>query len=288
MSTIASDDNTSGNLQFAEIPTQEELNKQVREAQQQPARSEAPAPDPVTGERPDWLPPKFKDPKEFRQSYEELESTLGRQAQEIGSLRQLTNELVASRQTYDYYDDGDSQQVPDLSADDVLNDPRGSIGRVVQEEIKRALAPVNDSVASLEASLTMGEFSRRHPTFQDDQNSPEFAAWLQEDRLRKQFAAAALNQANSGDLSGVDDLFSEWEQHRAKAPAQSEEPTSQERAAELAASAIAPSGGMGGTAPKQYVRRSDLDHIMMNDRDRYDSPAFQQWMQDKYSKGLVK
>ena len=288
MPTLVTED-ASEDVQFGSIPSATAMakenaaaNREAKEEQQAGDKEESAA---DTGsERPDWLPSKFNSAQEMAQSYAHLEREHGRQSEEIGSLRKLTSDLATTRQTPASADDGDSQSLPEVTADDILNDPGKAIGSVVQHEVQKALAPVTESVQDIEASLTMGEFTRRHPTFQTDQNDPAFAAWVQADPIRGDIARRTVG----GDLEAADTLFTAWENHRAAQGDSQDEQTSEERQAEETASAIASTGGLGGDAPKEYIRRSDLDHIMLTDRDRYDSPQFQKWMQAKYDQGLVK
>ena len=290
MPTLILDDNAPENVEYSSIPSdpqslRKELNAQKQEQEVQPPAGDATPQQEVASERPDWLPPKFKNEEEFVKSHQELELTLGRQADEIGSLRKLTAELSSTRQAPTQTDQSAPQNVlPDVTADDVLNDPRNAIAAVAKAAIQEELASTKESISTIENQLTMGEFQRRHPSFETDQHTPEFAAWLQEDHLR----IAAAQRVVAGDLGTADQLFTAWETHKNSIGEVTNEPSPEEVAAEQSAEAIASSGGLGAEAPKQYVRRADLDEIMNNNRDYYDSPEFQSWMQEKYRQGLVK
>jgi len=275
MSTIIFEEDTQSDPStFAAIPSDAEISQPA------PAATVAPVEAPVAASP--ELPEKFRGKSAFEiaESYASLESELGRQSQEIGTLRTLTDQLLEVRKTGPSEQNVGRQEEPELTVDDVLNDPRNAISRVAREEG----AQTNSRVANIEATLEMQAFSSRHPSFKEDQNDPEFHAWVRESGLRQRAAQDTLD----GDLNAADQLFGEWEQvKQAKASAETI-PTADEIEAEESASAIAARGATSGATKPKPISRAELAEIKLNDEARYYSPKFQDWMIGMYRQKLVK
>lgn len=235
----------------------------------------------------DELPEKFagKSAVEIAASYADLEKELGRQAQEVGSLRTLTDQLLEVRQTGEQgHQAAPAAALPELTADDVLNDPRAVIEAVATPMAEHTSQRVDD----LEQTLALNAFEGRHPTFRADQSDPAFQEFVRGGAYRQSLAA----QAAQGNLLAAEELWTAWDGEVAATAdpvTEDPQPTAQELEATATAEAIAARGGAetGATGPKP-ISRFDLDKIKATDEDRYYSPQFQAYMIDMYHKNLVK
>lgn len=272
-------DGTQGstNDQFASIPSEEELT-----ALQRAPTDPAPANEQqevTPAERPDWLPEKFESAEAFVASYESLETRLGSQADEIGTLRGVTDRLLAGGQPNPTIDPN-PEISPDLEFEDVVTDPRGTIESVASAHI----APTNDRMDQIEAQLNLQAFEGRHPTYQADMQDPQFQTWASGSQYRTNLAA----QAAQGDIGAAEELWTGWDEQKA-APATDPTPDPETEAALESATAVASRGGAEtGVSASKPISREELAQIKMNDEDRYYSASFQKYVQDMYARGLVK
>lgn len=268
---------------FAPLPTADELAAQQHA---QPADPD-PTPEPKKVEDDFELPGKFegKSVREIVESYTNLEAELGRKAQEVGTLRGLTDQLLELKRTEDLTQHG-GQPAPqsEVTADDLLNDPQGAITGVAQA----ATSETNSRVDKLEHELAMRDFHAKHPTFIEDQTDPDFQAFVQGSAYRQGLAAKAVSQ----DLIAADELWTAWEEVKASRTAATEqdpEPKQEQEEAEEAATAIASRGGESiGDQPAKAISREALIRKRIEDPEGYYDPAFQEYMTNMYKRGLVK
>jgi hypothetical protein len=285
-----SDENgQSGQEQFASIPTKDQLNDAMQNAARvqeaaaqggaQPAQPDPNAQPAPAGDEGPKLPEKFKSVDDLVSAYSELESKLGNQAQELGHLRNLNDQLLDTRVTDPHQDS--TQDAPTLEVDDVLNDPTSAINQVVAPHV----AGTNSRVDALEAQVALGAFQGRHPTFQTDQSDPAFQAFVSGSPYRMNLAQKSMQ----GDLDAAEELWSAWDENK---PASGSDPAQDEanKAAEETAEAMAARGGGEGAASTGTlpIKRADLAKIKLEDEDYYYSPEFQKYVQGMYQRGLVR
>jgi hypothetical protein len=276
----ADPDAQSDSSAFADIPTDAEL-KTSAAAPKEPTEVVTEPSAPQGTEVPD----KFKDKSvlEVIESYKHLEKELGSKQREVGDLRSLTDQLLANPQTVtgqrqvDQYD-----ELPNVTADDVLNDPRSAIESVVSGRDEAT----NSRVDALEATLAMQAFAGRHPTFKADQTDSKFQEFVTGSNYRQSLA----QKAASGSIEAADELWGAYDEVRdAGNTVSTETQTPSEQAALESATSIARSGGAdtGAQGPKP-ISRLALARIKLEDEERYLSPEFQNYMLDMYRRKLVK
>lgn len=275
------DQNQSAGPEFADIPSIEDIREMKRNA-----TAEAEAPQEVIEEAPEpsvEMPSKFqgKSIEQVLESYQNLESQLGRQAQEMGTLRSLNDQLLDLKVT----ERGQSQLEsydPEITADDVLNNPGESIAAAAAPQFEAT----NSRVDQIEAQLALSAFESRHPSYLQDQNDPAFQQFVNGSNYRSSLAEKLVR---TGDLTAAEELWGAWEETK---PSGAVEATIQPTAAEVderaSATAMASGGGQGGTPSRKPVSRAELANIRIHDEDRYYSPEFQEYIQHMYQNRLVK
>lgn len=284
---------TDGNNQskageFGEIPNMETMRAQKRAATELGAK----APDakkedlkPADGAENKegfQVPDKFKDKsmEDVLTSYSNLESQLGRQAQEMGTLRTLNDQLLDLKTTGPA---PAAETIPEVTADDVLNNPAQTITTIAKRESHVAVDQTNTRVDQLEATLALSVFEGRHPDYQKDQQDPKFQAFVQGSNYRSALAQKVVG----GDLAAGEELWSAWDEVRGEN--KTTQLTAEEIDAQETAAALALRGGGEGSAnlPKA-VSRAELSRIRIEEEDRYYSPEFQEYVQFMYKNKLVK
>lgn len=262
---------------FAALPTADELA----------AMTATPALAPVVDEpaaEGNAVPDKFagKSAADIAESYANLEAELGRKAQEVGSLRSLTDQLLELKRTEDLQNNGVQPASTEVTADDLLADPRSTIASVAGEVTDAA----TQRVEQLEARLALQDFEGRHPTFRNDQSDPAFQQFVQGSSYRSGLASKAA----AGDLTAAEELWNGYADVRGSGTTSTEKPTTADEAEALAqATAVATRGG-GETdlAPAPIFSRQAVIEKRINDEAGYNDPAFQAMLKTAYLEGRVK
>lgn len=201
---------------------------------------------------------------------------MGRQANEVGEIRKLADELIKSQLKSKQPEPEPQREV------DFFENP--------QEAIRRAVA-TNPEVQQAKQYALMAQqeqaklkLQQLHPDYQQLVADQEFATWVQQSPIRTNL----IQQANAYNVAAAHELFSTYKELRqAKQQRQVQQITETEkvsRDSSLKAAAV-DTGGSGESGRKVY-RRADLIRLKMTDPAKYDS------MNDEilaaYAEGRVK
>lgn len=247
----------------------------------------------------DSLPKEYqgKSTQELVEILRTKEAMIGRQANEIGHLRDLSDQLItsqtsASRQVSNSQSQQDEVQV---SSDDILEDPRGAITRVVSPLINSAVEEIKGTVGGLQTNSAAQQFAQRHPTFEQDMNDPAFQQFVQSSKYRQKLA---LKAHNNTDFDAADELWTAWEEQRDSlqeldddddARSENNQQNDQRRRALNDAATVRSGNGEGGAASRKPVYSArKLQDMRNRDPDGYYDPKFQQMILDAYRDGRVR
>ena len=125
-----------GIVEIEEVPGNiVQLEKDLAEAVIQPANSESPAPAAATPAGDERLPPKLRGKKleDIVDMYTNLESQMGRMANDLGQQRKLTDRLLDLKRETDLQ----SQTPPrvDLKGADLLENPTEALDRLDRKSV---------------------------------------------------------------------------------------------------------------------------------------------------------
>lgn len=230
------------------------------------------------------IPEKFKgkSTKEIADSYVNLEKELGRKAQEIGELRQLTDQIL--RQQISQPQAKPSE--PELEETDFFVDPKAAIEKAVAShpkikefEEQTKLSIQQQQIAKAKAAEQA--FKEKHGDFQEILQEEDFQKWITASPVRQQLFA----QANANyDFYAGDELFSTYKELKKVKQAQKEKQADEAKAGLKAASV--PSGVSSSEPSTKVYRRADLIRLKMTDPSRYE--AMSDEILKAYSEGRVK
>ncbi len=228
------------------------------------------------------VPAKFKGKpvEDIVKSYEELEKQFGKQGQELGELRKLTDEFI-KRQLQGTPDDRDNFQrlENDRQELDILNDPE----RALESVIQKRLGPVLNEVQEIRKEKMNSKLQANHPDFVEIIQNPEFADWVKNSKVRTELY---LKADQGYDFEAADELFSNWKNSKGiKKKAESKEVDEKARK-ESFKNATMETGAVGETSPKKIYRRADIINLRMNDPYRYEQ--LQNEIMTAYAEGRVK
>jgi hypothetical protein len=205
--------------------------------------------------------------------HQEAEKLIGKQAQEVGEVRKLADELIkqnlGSRQQT-------RQEEPEV---DFFENPQKAVQRTVDNH--------PDILAARQVTLEMRRaqiqqrLAQEHPDFGDIARDQDFANWVKSSPVRIQI----FEQANAGyDFDSANELLSTYKQLRSVKQKQSSDDGEVTRKQNLKAVGV-DIGGSGESSKKVY-RRADLIRLKMQDPNRYD--ALSDEIMQAYQEGRVR
>lgn len=225
------------------------------------------------------IPEKYKGKnlEDIVRMHQEAEKLIGRQAQEVGEVRRLADELLKQSLAQN---NSKTQPKEEIQQEvDFFEDP--------QSHVNRAVANHPDVLAAKQASLQLKQIqthamlNKKHPDFADIVRDGEFIEWVKASPMRLNIYAMA--DANY-DFNAADELLSTFKQIRTSKTQQTTEAGNAVRKQNLKAAGV-DVGGTGESSKKVY-RRTDLIRLRMTDPDRYE--ALQPEIMAAYSEGRVK
>ncbi len=220
------------------------------------------------------LPEKFKSVEDLVKSYESIEKEMGRKGQELGELRQLTQEILKNQ----------TNQQPEQPAEEALDfydDP----DKYIEEKIKNhpKLKEAEKLNEDRHNETTLQKLNQQHPDAQQIVGSTEFQEWIAQSKVRTRL----FKEANAYDFDAADELLSTWKDRQMISKTkevESQQTAAKEKALKSGRTESRSSGeSVGG---KKVYRSADLIRLKMTDPDRYESMADE--ILRAYAEGRVK
>jgi hypothetical protein len=207
------------------------------------------------------LPEKYRDKSldEIVKMHQEAEKLIGKQAQEVGEVRKLADELI--KQNLGSKQQQTRQEEPEI---DFFENPQKAVQRTVDNH--------PDVQAARQATLEMRraqiqqKLAQEHPDFGDIAKDQEFANWVKSSPVRIKL----FEQADAGyDFDSANELLSTYKQLRSVKTKQSSDAGEATRKQNL--KAVGVDVGGSGESSKKIYRRADLIRLKMQDPNRYDA-----------------
>ena len=222
------------------------------------------------------LPEKYRDKSldDIVRMHQEAEKLIGKQAQEVGEVRKLADELI--RQNLGSKQQQIKQDEPEI---DFFDDPKKAVQRTVDSH--------PDILAARQATLEMKraqiqqKLANEHPDFGNIAKDQDFANWVKSSPVRIEL----FKRADADfDYDSANELLSTYKQLRGVKKQQNEASSEVTRKQNLKAVGV-DVGGSGESSRKVY-RRADLIRLKMQDPNRYD--ALSDEIMQAYAEGRVR
>jgi hypothetical protein len=222
------------------------------------------------------LPEKYRDKSldDIVRMHQEAEKLIGKQAQEVGEVRKLADELI--KQNLGSRQQQTRQEEPEV---DFFENPQQAVQRTVDSH--------PDIIAARQATLQMKRsqvqqrLAQEHPDFGEIAKDQEFANWVKSSPVRIKI----FEQADAGyDFDSANELLSTYKQLRTVKSRQVSDEGEITRKQNLKAVGV-DVGGSGESSKKVY-RRADLIRLKMQDPNRYD--ALSDEIMAAYQEGRVR
>ena len=217
------------------------------------------------------LPEKYrgKSIRDVIDMHQNLEKAYGRHNNELGELRQLTDQIL--KQQLEAAKPADAE----LDTDSLLENPSAAINKAIDSNPR--LASIQAQLEARARAEQKHAFDKIHPDADKVINDPRFAAWITESPTR----ANLFKQADANyDYELASELLNLY---KGVSQGAVEHQTTQVRNQMGSPSKNA---GSGGGAKKQVFRRTDLMRLKAEDPDRYE--RLQPQILQAYQEGRVK
>jgi hypothetical protein len=236
---------------------------------------EAKLPDAVAESKPE-LPDRYRNKslEDIIKMHQEAEKVIGRQAQEVGEVRKLADELIkqnlGARQTTV------EKEEPEV---DFFEDPKTAIHKTI--ETHPDVLAAREASAQFKLLQTKQKLTQAHPDYEQLINSEDFVNWVKSSPVRIELFAKADAKA---DFDSANELFSTYKELRNIRGEQVKQQATAARQQTMKAAQV-DSGGTGESSKRVY-RRADLIRLKMTDPARYD--ALSEEIMAAYQEGRVK
>ncbi len=222
------------------------------------------------------LPEKYraKSLEEVVRMHQEAEKLIGKQAQEVGEVRKLADELL--KQNLSSKQQRIQEEEPEV---DFFENPQKAVQATIDKH--------PDVLAARQASQ---EFKRMqiqqklaqdHPDYSEVVNDSEFQNWVKSSPVRLGLYAKADGEF---DYDSANELLSTFKQLRGVKAKESEKASDATRAKSMKAAQVDVGGS--GESSKRVYRRADLIRLKMTDPARYETLSDE--IMQAYSEGRVR
>ena len=250
----------------------EELGISEFDAVEQQEKAENAPPVETTKQK---IPSKYegKSLEDIVTMHQEAEKLIGRQAQEVGEVRKLADELL-KQQLY-------KKDEPALVENEIdfFEDPKKAVRDAVDKHPDVLAA--KQAAAQMKQMQTQVMLQKKHPDFAEVIQDGEFINWVKGSNLRMQMYTQA---DTSFDFEAADELLSTFKQIRGVKTTQARTDGTEVLKANMKAAAVDTSGT--GESPRKVYRRADLIRLRMTDPARYES--LEPEIRQAYAEGRVK
>lgn len=224
----------------------------------------------------DDVPEKYKGKQlsDIIKMHQEAEKLIGKQAQEVGEVRKLADELIKQNLA------GKPQPIQEEEPEvDFFENPQAAVRKTVDNH--------PDVLAARQASQEFKKMqiqqklAQEHPDFGQIVQDQDFANWVKSSPVRISLYAKADGEF---DYDSANELLTTYKQLKGVKAKQTSEAGETQRKSNLKAATV-DVGGTGESGKRVY-RRADLIRLKMQDPARYD--ALSDEIMSAYAEGRVK
>lgn len=254
---------------------------QIQDTQEEQTLEAVAEPEPtVQAEPEEELPTKYKgkDLKEIIRMHQEAEKLIGRQAQEVGEVRKLADELI-KRQL-----EPKKEEVATKEDEiDYFADPDTAVSKKIESH--PAIKEAREQAKLMKQMQTINRLQQEFPDFQATVNDPEFAEWVKASSVRLRLYAQADAES---DYDSAAELLNTWKYIKPKPAVKTEAPAEvvQQQKAAVKQATVDVGGASPGISSSKVYRRADLIRLQLEDPDRY--YQLQDEIMAAYAEGRVK
>ena len=222
------------------------------------------------------IPDKYrgKELSDIIKMHQEAEKLIGKQAQEVGEVRKLADELIKQNLA------GKPQPIKEEEPEvDFFENPQAAVRKTVDNHPDVLAA--RQAGQEFKKMQIQQKLAAEHPDFGQIVQDPDFANWVKSSPIRIGLYAKADGEF---DYDSANELLSTYKQLRGVKAKQTNDAGETQRKSNLKAATVDVGGS--GESGKRVYRRADLIRLKMTDPNRYD--ALSDEIMTAYAEGRVK
>ena len=225
------------------------------------------------------VPEKYKGKSlaEIAKMHEEAEKLIGRQANEVGELRKLTDEILKQQLA-----NSQPKQQQEASEVDFWSDPDQYLNKKLENHPD--IIQAKEVQKQIKQQSIQQQMEKAHPGYLEIVQSPDFYEWAHASKVR----SSLFNAANlEYDFDAANELVSTYKLLKGKQVEENKAQAEQlkdNRSKQLKAATV--DAGGGNEVSRKIYRRADLIRLRMQDPARYEALADEIML--AYSEGRVK
>lgn len=231
------------------------------------------------------IPNKYqgKSLEDIVKMHQEAEKLIGRQAQEVGEVRKLADELIKQQLESKVKPREIEQSV--AQEIDFFDDPAKAVNQAVENN--PVLKQMQQQMVVQKQQEALAKIEKSHPDFVSVAQSEEFNEWIQGSKVRKQLYEAANNYDADSALELLDTYKSlrGIKAQTVQAADEGVKQVGQQQRQQAMKAAGVQTGGTGESTKPTY-RYADIMKMMMYDREQYNARA-DEFLQ-AYQEGRIK
>ena len=222
------------------------------------------------------LPEKYraKSLEDVIRMHQEAEKLIGKQAQEVGEVRKLADELL--KQNLSAKQQPIQEDEPEV---DFFENPQKAVQKTVDKHPDVLAA--RQAAAEFKRMQVQQKLTQEHPDYSQLVQDPEFVNWVKGSTVRMGLYAKADAEF---DFDSANELLSTYKQLRGVKTKQTEEAGEVVRKQSMKAAQVDVGGS--GESSKRVYRRADLIRLKMTDPGRYESLSDE--IMKAYAEGRVR
>jgi len=222
------------------------------------------------------IPDKYrgKELSDIIKMHQEAEKLIGKQAQEVGEVRKLADELIKQNLA------GKPQPIKEEEPEvDFFENPQAAVRKTVDNHPDVLAA--RQAGQEFKKMQIQQKLASEHPDFGQTVQDPDFANWVKSSPVRIGLYAKADGEF---DYDSANELLSTYKQLKGVKAKQTNEAGETQRKSNLKAATVDVGGS--GESGKRVYRRADLIRLKMTDPDRYEQLSGE--IMQAYQDGRVK
>ena len=207
------------------------------------------------------IPDKYrgKELSDIIKMHQEAEKLIGKQAQEVGEVRKLADELIKQNLA------GKPQPIKEEEPEvDFFENPQAAVRKTVDNHPDVLAA--RQAGQEFKKMQIQQKLASEHPDFGQIVQDPDFANWVKSSPIRIGLYAKADGEF---DYDSANELLSTYKQLRGIKAKQTTDAGETQRKSNLKAASVDVGGS--GESGKRVYRRADLIRLKMTDPDRYEA-----------------
>jgi len=232
--------------------------------------------DAAVGQTKPEIPERYRNKslEDIMKMHQEAEKVIGRQAQEVGEVRKLADELIKQNLS--------SKQQPIAEVEpevDFYEDPQKAVRNTIDRHPD--IIEARKAAMELRALQTQQKLAQAHPDFEQVVRDEGFVNWVKSSNIRLDLFKRADAEF---DFDSANELLSTYKELRGVQTKQATQQASTDRQKTM--KSVQVDAGGTGESSKRVYRRTDLIRLKMNDPARYD--ALSDEIMLAYQEGRVK